>query len=108
MDTVYKRLFSRGEALKIGVYRVGVKLSKKWVKPVGFTRELWALALLSCGDVYEYTRFTTPSTHKLYTFFTQAGDRVGRRKLCIETLPNGIYLFTNHVIKLDGFFNLLN
>lgn len=76
---------------------------KKLVISWGFTRSLvvgfWFLVI----GVDVYTRVSALCTHKLYTFFTQAVDILN-----IESLPNGVYLFTDHVIELNGFFNLFN
>lgn len=87
------------------MYRLGGNVSKTWVKTVGFTRPSCGRVKVLYRAVYEFTHFATPSPHNLYTFFTQVEDR---EMLCIEALPNSIYLFTNHIVELNFFFNLLN
>lgn len=91
--------------LKFAVYILGAKLLKVWVKTVGCTPKLLVAGrcMLVSGD--RFTPFTTPSAHMLYTFFTQVWNRWVLR---IKTLSNGIYLFTNHVIKLDSFLDFFN
>lgn len=89
--------------MKNDVYERGVKLSMNGVKVEGFTlRKVSVVPVLYVG-VYTYTPLTALSTHKLYTFFTQV-----REALNIEALPNSVYLFTNHIVEFDSFFNLLN
>jgi hypothetical protein len=72
VESVYKWIDNGLKWLEFAVYIAGVKLLKVWVEMVGCTLMAVGRAILMNWAVYDCALFTTPSTHKLYTFFTQA------------------------------------
>lgn len=104
VETVGNWLIISVNWLILAVGDSGGNVFTSWGINEGFTPRVVAIAGFIYRVVYDFTRFTTPCAHKLYTFFTQLCGRVLR----IQTLPNCIHLLADHVVELNFFLNFFN
>lgn len=100
MDTVYKRLYTRGNFGKSAVYELGEKLFMEWVKSWGYPLNGIRGWGSGARGVNNRAQVCTPRRYRLRTFFTQA--------LPIETLPYTVYLLPDDEVEFYGFFYLFN